>query len=162
MHRRACLAMIVGLAATPALAQPVDDPQSIVTKIYAISAGRDGKYSGDSAFLKPDVQRRWYSKSLRAALAAVKREEAKTGDVILDFDPVTNSQDPSVKRLAIAVESQTDAAAVVSATFFSFAEKEPSIVRYVFIREGADWKLDDMRGEHAGKDKWVLRGLLKF
>ncbi len=152
MHRRLFLTAFAFIL-TPALARADDDPKSIVEQLYKLSAGKDGKYRGESAFLKPAVEKRWYSSALLSALAAVKRKEAKSGDVILDFDPITNSQGPSVNKLAISVENQTDAAATVLAQFLADDDKDPQMVRYIFTLEAGAWKLDNMRGEHGGKDK---------
>ena len=78
----------------------------------------------------------------------------KLNEPILDFDPVTNSQDPQVEKLTIAAEG--DAAA--AATFFSGDVKH--VVRYSFVREDGAWKVDDIAGG-AGDDKWDLRDIIK-
>jgi hypothetical protein len=136
------------------------EPVEIVTEIYRVAAGPNGKYEGQSAIENKQVRKQYFSKSLVAALVAMKKRE-KDGP-ILDFDPITNSQDPSVKNLSITQESKTDTKAVVVAKFFSFDEKEPSIVRYDFIKDGADWKIDEITGQRGG-DKtqaWSLRKVI--
>lgn len=136
------------------------EPVEIVTEIYRVAAGPNRKYEGTSAIENRQVRKLYLSKSLVAALVAMKKRE-KDG-VILDFDPITNSQDPSVKNLTIAQESKADAKAVVAAKFFSFDEKEPSIVRYDFIKDGADWRIDEITGQRGG-DKtqaWSLRKVI--
>jgi hypothetical protein len=146
----------------PAAAQTAgSDPKSIVEQIYKISAGKDGKYQGTSAFHQKPLQNRWFSKGLLAALKQVDAYSKKTGDIGLDFDPVTNSQDPSVNRLTIDNESTGAAKSIVSAKFFVETAKEPDNIRYIFVREGNAWKLDDMTGDRGGKDRWVLRNILK-
>lgn len=136
------------------------EPVEIVTEIYRVAAGPNGKYEGASAIENRQVRKLYLSKSLVAALVAMKKRE-KDGP-ILDFDPITNSQDPSVKNLSITQESLTDAKSVVAAKFFSFDEKEPSIVRYDFIKDGADWRIDEITGQRGG-DKtqaWSLRKVI--
>ena len=159
----ACAGIVVALFAMPAFAQiaAVEAPRDIVAQMYQISAGKDGNYSGESAVFQPAVRKRWFSKSLSAALDAMDRKSKRTNDAILDFDPLTNSQDPSVKRLAISQESASATKTVVVAKFFAYEEKEPVNVRYIFVRDGGAWKLDDMSGDRGGKDRWVLRTLIK-
>jgi hypothetical protein len=147
-------------SALAASAKVAHEPAEIVTEIYRIAAGPNGKYEGASAIENKQVRKLYLSKSLVAALVAMKKRE-KDGP-ILDFDPITNSQDPSVKNLSVTQESKTDAKAVVAAKFFSFDEKEPSIVRYDFVKDGADWKIDEMEGQRGG-DKtqaWSLRKVI--
>lgn len=164
--RAALIAGFIGLsffanaaqAATPA--KIAHEPAEIVTEIYRIAAGPNGKYEGQSAIEDKQVRKFYLSKSLVAALVAMRKRE-KDG-VILDFDPITNSQDPSVKNLTIAEESKTDAKAVVAAKFFSFDEKEPSVVRYEFVKAGADWKIDEITGQRGGDktQEWSLRKVI--
>ncbi len=161
MNRRAFMAGLPLAGACGALAQGVEEPRAIVEQMYKISAGKDGKYSEESAFFRAPARKRWFSKSLVAALAAMERKSKRLNEPILDFDPVTNSQDPSVTRLAITTESATPAKTVVLARFYAQDAKEPVNVRYVFTREGAAWKLDDMSGDMGGKDGWALRKLIK-
>jgi hypothetical protein len=165
MNRRSLIRLLVASSAATALpahaaAPAAASPRDIVVEIYKISAGKDGKYQGPSAFNDKAVRSRYFSKSLLAALVKMEKLSKQKDEPILDFDPVTNSQDPDVKDLQIAVESETPASAVVAARFLSFDDKAPSIVRYDFVKDGGGWKIDDMRGEH-GTDKWTLRDIIK-
>jgi hypothetical protein len=163
MNRRALLRLLVAASALPALAtEPAAtaSPRDIVVEIYRISAGEDGKYRGLSAFGDEGVRSRYFSPSLLAAVMRMERLSKKKNEPILDFDPVTNSQDPDVRDLQITVESETPSRAVVAARFLSFDDTEPSIVRYDVIKAGGGWKIDDMDGEH-GSDRWSLRDIIK-
>jgi hypothetical protein len=166
MNRRSWLRLLVasgaaiGLPALAAAPTAIANPRDIVVEIYRISAGKDGNYRGPSAFSDKGVRSRYFSKSLLAAIVRMEKLSKQKNEPILDFDPVTNSQDPDVKDLQIAVESETPSNVVVAARFLSFEEKEPSIVRYDFIKDGGAWKIDDIHGEH-GKDKWSLRDTIK-
>ena len=77
----------------------------------------------------------------------------------LGFDPVTNSQDPSVLHLSIDVESADAANTIVAASFDGESDPKRNLVRYIFVREDGAWRLDDMRGEE-GDDKWDLREVM--
>ena len=119
-------------------------PADVTTAIYRIYAGPKGDYQAGS--LEDKRVAAYLSKSLRAALKAMDARSKKLNEPILDFDPVTDSQDPQVDKLSIAAAG--DAAAV--ATFFSGEVKH--VVRYAFVREGEAWKVDDIAGG-AGDDK---------
>ena len=158
MFRRTFLLAAAFAIAGPALAageQPVD----IVTRIYKLSAGKNGDYSGESAFNDKGVRAKYFSRSLAAALVKMDKKSAATNEPILDFDPVSSSQDPSVKRLKIASESQTADQAIVAATFYSFDATTPVVVRYLFILEGDSWRIDDMTGGNEDAS-WKLREVI--
>jgi Protein of unknown function (DUF3828) len=127
-------------------------PADVTTAIYSLYAGPKGDYQTGN--LDDKRVAAYLSKSLRAALKAMDARSKKLNEPILDFDPVTDSQDPQVEKLAIAPEGETAAVA----TFFSGDVKH--VVRYSFVREGEAWKVDDISGG-AGDEKWDLRDIIK-
>jgi hypothetical protein len=138
------------------------EPTEIVTEIYRVAAGPKGDYSESAAFEDKQIRALYFSKSLRAAVIAMEMKSRKTEDVILDFDPITSSQDPSVKNLSITEESRTGSKVTVAAQFwYSLEDKVPIIVRYDFIKEGPDWKLDEIRGKSDKEPMWSLRKIIK-
>ncbi len=151
MKRRTFLiladASLLSPAALAAEAAPVD----VVTSIYRLYAGPKGDYQNGSI----DDKRvsAFFTKSLRAALKAMNARSKNLNEPILDFDPVTDSQDPMVRRLSIAPQSE----GVVEATFYSGEVKH--VVRYLFKKEDGAWKIDDIAG--LGDDKWDLRDIIK-
>ncbi len=151
------LALLAGSCASPVMSEE-QSPKDQVVEIYRIAAGPKGDYLSPSAFADKQV-RRHFTKSLLDADKAMNLRSKKLNEPILDFDPVTNSQDPSVRGLSIAVESADAANTVVAASFNSEGRTGPNIVRYIFVREGGAWKLDDIRGED-GDEKWDLRALM--
>jgi len=162
MNRRTFLGITLSIVASPAMAAgpgPAASPLEIVQKIYAASAGKDGKYQGASGFDDKGIRRLYFSKSLLAALRHADDLSKKRDEPVIDFDPVLNTQEePDVKSLDIKLESETPTQSVVAAAFIN--NDEQNIVRYEFIKQGSAWKLDDMRGER-GDDKWSLRGMIK-
>ncbi|MGD0641106.1 MAG: DUF3828 domain-containing protein [Roseiarcus sp.] len=140
-------ASLIAPSALAAEATPVD----IVTSVYRLYAGPKGDYQNGS--IEDKRVAAFLTKSLRAALKAMDARSKKLDEPILDFDPVTDSQDPMVERLSIAPQSDS----VVAATFFSGEVKH--VVRYVLVREEGAWKIDDIAGE--GDDKWDLRDIIK-
>ena len=153
--RRSTIALLLAAAAAIPTAAPAageSSPADVTTAIYHIYAGPKGDYQTGNLDDKRVVV--YLSKSLRAALKAMDARSKKLNEPILDFDPVTDSQDPQVEKLSIAPEG--DAAAV--ATFSSGDVKH--LVRYSFVREGDAWKVDDISGG-AGGDTWDLRDVIK-
>ena len=151
------LSLSAGCCALPATAEE-RSPRDQVVEIYRVAAGPKGDYLSPSPFDDRRV-RKHFTKSLLNAENAVDLRSKKLTEPILDFDPVSNSQEPSVRNLSIAVESADAAKAVVAATFDREGRPLRNVVRCIFVREGRGWKLDDMRGEE-GEDKWDLRELL--
>jgi hypothetical protein len=146
------LAAAAVAVSSAALAAGEGSPADVTTAIYHIYAGPKGDYQAGNLDDKRVAV--YLSKSLRAALKAMDARSRKLNEPILDFDPVTDSQDPEVEKLTIAPEG--DAAA--TATFFSGDVKH--VVRYSFVREDGAWKVDDISGG-AGDDKWDLRDIVK-
>lgn len=154
MRRSTIVFAVAAAAAVPGAAWAAGEksPAEVTTAIYAIYAGPKGDYQTGN--LDDKRVAAYLSKSLRAALKAMDARSKKLNEPILDFDPVTDSQDPQVEKLAIAADGDMAAAA----TFFSGEVKH--VVRYRFVREGDAWKVDDISGG-AGDDKWDLRDIIK-
>jgi len=144
-----CLLLVAAVSSSAAAAEP--SPTGAVTGIYRIYAGPKGDYQAGSIEDKRIAV--LFTTSLRKALAAMDARSRKSNEPILDFDPVTDSQDPQVERLSIAAESDS----VVAATFFSGTVKH--VVKYDFKPEGGGFKIDDISGG-SGADAWDLRRII--
>lgn len=162
MNRRGLLMALAGAAcARESLAQTANDARALVEQIYKVSAGPNGKYDGPSVLHDGKLRARYLTKSLVAALDAMDRKSKRANEPILDFDPITDSQDPSVTKLTFATESSTPTRAVVAAKFFAEGAKDATIVRYVLLMEGDAWKVDDMNGGRTREGAWNLRQVIK-
>jgi hypothetical protein len=80
------------------------------------------------------------------------------------FDPVTNSQDPDVKSFKVAAEKQAADKATVAVTIESHqhearANPVDKTIRYDFVHEAGQWKIDDIKGAVDG-GPWSVRALL--
>ena len=156
------------LAATArhALADPPprNDPLAILNAIYARVA--KGKGDGGGGFVTENkvAKAKYLSKSLIALWAKADAHTPK-GDVgPVDFDPVTNSQDPDVKSFTIAAEKLEAGTAVIAVSIAPHANATggnaaDAIIRYDFVRDGGHWKIDDIRGAVEGKP-WSIRSML--
>jgi hypothetical protein len=151
MQRRPFLFLLLAAAFPWSAAAAGPSPTDVVTAIYRIYAGPKGDYQAGS--IEDKRISAYFTASLRNALAAMNARSRKTNEPILDFDPVTDSQDPQVERLSIAAESEN----VVAATFFSGEVKH--LVRYVFKSESGPLKIDDISGG-SGADAWDLRRII--
>ncbi len=155
--------MAVGLLFTMAVSASAQtqgqDPAAIVTVIYQkVSAGK-GDSGGQFLWLKAKDRARTMSKSLLALWAKADKHE-KPGEMgPIDFDPVTNSQDPQVRFFDVKTEKQSDTTATVAATFGARRNEPTVTVRYDFVHEGKLWKIDDIRGE-VEKTPWSVRAML--
>jgi hypothetical protein len=139
------------------------DPTGIVTAIYSRAA--KGKGDGGGAFIIENkaAKARYLSKSLVALWAKADAHTPK-GDVgPIDFDPVTNSQEPDVKSFKVATEKQEADKATLAVTIEGRNAPARKLadrtIRYEFVRDGAEWKIDDIKGASDG-EPWSLRAML--
>src|SRR4051794_10723081 len=160
------------LSAAAALLAPVplrpaaaaDDPAGILTAIYTRVA--QGKGDGGGAFvIQTKTARTKYLSNALVALWAKADTRTKKGDGgPVDFDPVTNSQDPDVKSFKVAAEQQGAGKATVAVTIESHqrearADAADKTIRYDFVQEAGQWKIDDIKGAVDGSP-WSVRALL--
>ncbi len=157
--------LLTSAMACPALAEPPSpDPVAILTAIYTRAA--KGKGDGGAAFVTVDkaARAKYLSKSLTTLWARADAHTPK-GDVgPVDFDPVTNSQEPDVKSFKVTADKLEAEKAAVAVTMTSHREP-PKIsaddtVHYDFVREGGVWKIDDIKGSVDG-EAWSIRAMLE-
>jgi hypothetical protein len=156
--------LFAGFTARAAFAEPAaaGDPVAIVTAIYTRAA--KGKGDGGGFVIESKAAKAKYlSKSLIALWAKADAHTPK-GDVgPVDFDPVTNSQDPDVKSFKVDAEKLEAGRAAIAVTITgSQPRTKPAdqIVHYDFVRDGARWKIDDIKGAADGAP-WSIRGMLQ-
>ena len=148
-----------------------NDPVAIATAIYIRTA--KGKGDGGGAFViesKP-AKAKYLSKSLVELWAKADAHTPK-GDVgLVDFDPVTNSQEPDAKSFKVVLEKQEAEKAVIAVTITgrNAARRKAAdqTVRYDFVRDTTDWRIDDIKGASDGEIKgasdgepWSIRNML--
>ena len=151
------------LNAAAAQAPSANDPVAILTAIYTRAA--KGKGDGGGAFIieSKAAKAKYLSKSLVALWAKADAHTPK-GDVgPVDFDPVTNSQDPDVKSFKVDTEKLEADKAVIAVTITGHnappRKGADQVVRYEFVREGDKWKIDDIKGASDG-EPWSIRAML--
>ena len=139
--------------AQPAFAAPPSpaDPAGIVTAIYTRAA--KGKGDGGGAFIIENkaAKAKYLSKSLVALWAKADAHTPK-GDVgPIDFDPVTNSQEPDVKSFTVATENQEADKATHRrhdrrAAMRRRASRRPDRSATISFATAPQWKIDDIKG----------------
>src|SRR5579863_1207265 len=103
--KRLLAAFALALLAAPAAS--ADAPVDVVKQIYHIAAGPKGDYQScdvdDGAACTLDGPRihALLTRSLVALLDDMNKRSEAANVPILDFDPISDSQDPSIDRLSI-------------------------------------------------------------
>src|SRR6201996_7783959 len=153
---------IASLLAGPALAQtpPANDPVAILTAIYTRVAKGKGDGGGGFVIENKAAKEKYLTKSLIALWAKADKHTPK-GDVgPIDFDPVTNSQEPDVKSFKVVTEKLDADKAAIAVTITGARPRTTAadqIVHYDFVRDGDKWKIDDIKGSDDGT-AWAIRG----
>jgi hypothetical protein len=157
--------LMLAIEAPLARAEPAstDDPTAIVNAIYTRVARGKGDGGGGFVTENKAAKAKYLSKSLITLWAKADAHTPK-GDVgPVDFDPVTNSQDPDVKSFKVETEKLDAATALIAVTIDGHREpREKAVdktIRYAFVREPAGWKIDDISGAADG-EPWSLRAML--
>jgi len=145
-------------------AAAADDPAGILTAIYTRVA--KGKGDGGGTFvIQTKASRTKYLSNALVALWAKADARTRKGDGgPVGFDPVTNSQDPDVKSFRLAAEKQGADKATIAVTIESHqrearAKPADNTIRYDFVHEAGQWKINDIKGAVDG-GPWSVRALL--
>jgi len=139
------------------------DPLAIITAIYTRAAKGKGDGGGGFVYENGQARTKYLSKALVELWAKADAHTPKDDVGPVDFDPVTNSQDPSVKSFKVDAEKLEADKAVIAVTMTEgyAAPRKPAdqIVRYYFVRDGGKWKIDDIKGASDG-EPWSIRTML--
>ena len=151
-------------AVLPRQAAAADDPVSILTVIYTRVAKGKGDGGGTFVIHTRASRTKYLSNALVALWAKADARRRKGDGGPVGFDPVTNSQDPDVKSFKLAAEKQAADKATVAVTIESHqrdarANPADKTIRYDFVHEAGQWKIDDIKGTVDG-GPWSVRALL--
>jgi hypothetical protein len=157
--------LLAGVGSQPAFAAPpsADDPVAVIKAIYSRAA--KGKGDGGGAFIieSKTAKAKYLSKALIALWAKADAHTPK-GDVgPVDFDPVTNSQEPDVKSFTTVADKLDPDKAVIAVTIAGRgaprAKPTDNTIRYNLVRDAGQWKIDDICGSSDG-EAWSIRAML--
>ena len=140
-----------------------NDPVAIVTAIYTRAAKGKGDGGGGFVTGSKAAKAQYLSKSLIALWAKADAHTPK-GDVgPVDFDPVTNSQEPDLKSFKVEAEKLEADKALIAVAITGRNKPPPKpadqVIRYDFVRDGSAWKIDDIKGASDG-EPWSIRAML--
>lgn len=162
--RRHVLRSAVALAVSSALvdlavAEEVSAEAHLAGLYKKITAGK-GDSGGQIYWSEPKDRPKWFSAALVKLWAEAEKRAKSRGDDLapIDFDPFTNSQDPSVKSYKI---EKLDAVAPITKLRITLAggySGGDGILVFDLVQEKG-WKIDDIQGS-AGGDRWSLREIL--
>ncbi|MGJ5205152.1 DUF3828 domain-containing protein [Bradyrhizobium sp. HKCCYLR20261] len=153
------------LAASPlsAQTQAANDPAAIMTAIYTRVAKGKGEDGGNFVIEDRKARTKYLSKALAAEWAKMDARTPKGEVGAVDFDPITNSQDPDVASFKVTPEKQEADKATIAVTIAGHRddrkEQADNVIRYDFVRDAGQWKIDDIRGAIDGKP-WSIRAML--
>jgi hypothetical protein len=103
------------------------------------------------------------SRGLAALYRKAKAVERATGDVVIDFDAVTNSQGADVKFFDLKAEPRDRSHARVVARIDpgNWVRRSPreNVITFDLILEDGRWRIDDIRGV-AEPRAWSLRAII--
>lgn len=163
--RRLVLASLAALT-VPAAAlaqapkQKSGDPAALLTRLYKAAA----KDNAGGAFVNNAKERAKYLSTSFAALWTKAEAKVPDGEIgPIDFDPVSNSQDPDIKSFVIKTEQQDDMRATLAVALIGSQRRKvgaDSVIRYDLVRDGASWRIDDIRGSVEGQP-WSVRQMLE-
>jgi uncharacterized protein DUF3828 len=165
-RRKLILSGATALLATvlPRPAAAADDPAGILAAIYTRVAKGKGDGGGTFVIQTKAARTKYLSNALVALWAKADARTRKGDGGPVDFDPVTNSQDPDVKSFKVAAEKQDADKATVTVTLESHqrdtrANAADKTIRYDFVREAGAWRINDIMGAVDGSP-WSVRALL--
>lgn len=141
-------------AQAQAQARGVDNPRAFVAATYA-------RYQRDPNVPPPDLAFA-YSPRLKRLFDAYDSWARQHGDLVgaLDFDWWTNAQDYSISRVVVTARAEGRGRLWVTARFDNYDRHDS--VRFLFVRQGGRWYLDDaVQGSGRGDDGWTLSALLR-
>ena len=168
-RRTLALASLTGILAASdrrfarAEPSPASDPVAILTAIYIRAAKGKGDGGGSFVIQNKAAKAKYLSKSLIELWSKADAHTPK-GDVgPVDFDPVTNSQEPDVKSFKVDTEKLEADKAIIAVTITGRntppRKGADQVVRYEFVREADKWKIDDIKGASDG-EPWSIRAML--
>ncbi len=139
-----------------------NDPVGIINAIYTRAAKGKGDGGGTFIIENQAAKAKYLSRSLVELWARADAHTPKEDVPPIDFDPVTNSQDPDVKSFKVVAEKLEADKAIIAATITGRIPRgKPSdnTIRYNFVREDGKWKIDDISGTIDG-EAWSIRDIL--
>jgi hypothetical protein len=95
----------------------------------------------------------------------VQKAIGKSGEVCIDFDQISDSQDPNIAKYKIVEKEQSNGRATFEISITGTWRKDVSRITYVLVEEKGKWRVDDIVNYAADKkgraEKSSAREMLK-
>lgn len=157
--RELCLGLALALGLTASALSAEASPEAVVKQIYS---GKTPETKGIDIIGDAKLRARYLSKDLAAAVKKDIDQSAKSGEVgALDFDPVSDSQDPLIKDLKIDPASVQGDQAQVGVSFNRGDPKRDELV-YDLVQEGGQWRVSNISKKGSAEEAWSLRQMLSL
>lgn len=136
-------------------------PDAFVKDLYtAHMPSADGK--GGGVLVDAKLRARFFAPDIAAAIKKDFDDSAKNDEVgAIDFDPVTDSQDPVVKDLKFDILASAGDKAQVKASFDRGEPKRAEIF-YDLVKQSGQWHVANISTKGAADEAWSLRELLQM
>lgn len=151
MYRTLALVALLTALVSPAMAAAADSPSQIVGKLYAPYLADPHAETDDMASAMDRIR----PFATKAFIAAIDKDQAcmkREGICNLDWDVIINGQDWELANFSLDEVWPYAPPVIVTATFRNGQYSQQ--VKYYFIQEGTDWKIDDIEDQildDAGK-----------
>jgi len=134
-------------------------PSEIVKELYRLELGPKGDMSAEPLYGFTDVQiQRRLTRSFQRLVTRMMADQRKTGEAILDWDPIADGNGAVPLNVKIeAMSASGDKTEIVAK--FHIADGERHVVTYRFVREDGAWKIDDIATKASDIRDDILKGL---
>lgn len=157
--RELCLGLLLASGMTMSALAAETSPEATVGQIYS---GKTPETKGIDIIGNAKLRAKYLSKDLAAAVKKDIDESAKSGEVgALDFDPVSDSQDPMIKDLKIEPASVQGDRAQVGVSFNRGDPKRDELV-YDLVKENEQWRVSNISKKGSAEEAWSLRQMLSL
>ena len=136
----------------------VEEPRDIVAAIYKLAAADAKKSEPTSPFFDRKTREKYFSKAFDVLISDAETKAVHDQANLLDFDPISASQDAEIQKVTLKTNVIEPGKAVVTATFLN--HKQPTIVTYDFVQTDGQWKINDIKGT-TEQEAWSVRKILK-
>lgn len=164
MQRRTFLLALGALAAPGLAIAQAETPEALVRALYGAHSPANNR-DGPSVIHSAHLRARFLTPALSGAIARMQERSRRAGgltDDTLDFDPITDSQDPEVNNLQVRQHSADAERATVTVTF-TRGENGRVTLNYILARIDGAWRVYDIfKPPGGGHEGWSLRRLLNM
>lgn len=149
---------IMAILSSPAIGQPYDRPEALVSAIY--ETYQTGQQQADpSTFYSARLKQLFADHAERAAEAEDAIVADTSGGLGDGFNPFIDGQNALLLDVAIGKPLVIGDRALVTVGFHNF--DQPTLLSLALLREADGWTVDDVTST-GGEENWMLSWLLQY